>query len=63
MGKNVTADDVFVCVGLYGLVQFTTTTAIPVALSHYAEGISSIQRIQARINNLALSSFLLHLQK
>ena len=46
MGKDVTADDVFVCFGLYGLVRYSTTTIIPVAISYYAEGISSIQRIQ-----------------
>ena len=49
MGKDVTADDVFVCVGLYGLVQYSTATLIPVAISCCAEGISSIQRIQASI--------------
>ena len=57
MGKAVAADDVFVCIGLYGLVQFSTSTLLPVAITFYAEGISSIQRIQA-INNLALLSFL-----
>ena len=46
MGTDVTADDVFVCFGLYGLVRYSTTTIIPVAISYYAEGISSIQRIQ-----------------
>ena len=49
MGKDVAADDVFVCIGLYGLVQYSTTKVIPVAISYYAEGISSIQRIQAHI--------------
>ena len=49
MGKNVPADDVFLCVGLYGLVQYSTSTLLPVAISCCAEGISSIQRIQANI--------------
>ena len=50
MGVDVTTDDVFLCVSLFGLIVYSTTDLLPVAISFYAEGISSVQRIQVHLS-------------
>ena len=50
MGVDVTTDDVFLCVSLFGLIVYSTTDLLPFAISFYAEGISSVQRIQVHLS-------------
>ena len=50
MGVDVTTDDIFLCVSLFGLIVYSTTDLLPFAISNYAEGISSVQRIQVHLS-------------
>ena len=63
MGKNLAADDVFLCFGLYGLIQYSTTIMVPATISYYAEGISSIQRIQVYMLSFSVVSVLFYLRQ
>ena len=54
MGVDVTADDVFLCVSLFGLMIYSATDLLPFAISFYAEGISSVKRIQVHLSLLEL---------
>ena len=54
MGVDVTTDDIFLCVSLFGLIVYSTTDLLPFAISNYAEGISSVQRIQVNLSPLEL---------
>ena len=52
MGVDVATDDVFLCVSLYGLIIYSIGSIFPLSISYYAEGISSLQRIQVHLSPL-----------
>ena len=50
MGVDVTTDNIFLCVSLFGLIGDSTTILLPIAISFYAEGIVSVHRIQVQLS-------------
>ena len=53
MGEEISEEDFFMTLNLFGLVEYTTCHALPIALYMFAEGCASLGRIQVLNAGLA----------
>ena len=53
MGEEISHDNFFMTINLFGLVEYTTCQALPIALYMFAEGCASLGRIQVLSGSLA----------